>query len=109
MKKTKSKAKDYQKHLIESLKDPTEAVEYLNASLDEAAGMPELFLVALRNVAEAHGIGRLAKKTKLNREYLYTMLSKKGNPRYESLMKLLKAMEIRLSFEVDGIKKVSGY
>ncbi len=105
MAKRKSKAKDYQKYLIESLKDPAEAVEYLNASLEESQEMPELFLVALRNVAEAHGITRLAKKTKLNREYLYTMLSKKGNPRYQSLIRLLQAMGIRLSFEIDDHKK----
>jgi len=109
MKKKKSKAKDYQEYLIESLKDPTEAVEYLNASLEEAADMPELFLLALRNVAEAHGISRLAKKTRLNREYLYTMLSKSGNPRYESLMKLLNAMGIRLAFELGNQKKASGW
>lgn len=109
MKKSKSKAKDYQKYLIESLKDPTEAVEYLNASLEEAVDMPELFLIALRNVAEAHGISRLAKKTRLNREYLYTMLSKRGNPRYESLVKLLKAMGIRLAFELGDHKKASGW
>ncbi len=109
MKNKKSKAKDYQKYLIDSLKDPAEAVEYLNASLDEAADMPELFLVAMRNVAEAHGISRLAKKTRLNREYLYTMLSKRGNPRYESLAKLLRAMGIRLAFEVSGHKKASGW
>ncbi len=105
MTRKKSKAKDYQKYLIESLKDPIEAVEYLNASLEEAEDMPELFLVALRNVAEAHGISRLAKRTKLNREYLYTMLSKKGNPRYQSLVRLLQAMGIRLSFEVEEHKK----
>jgi probable addiction module antidote protein len=104
-KKKKSKARDYQKYLIESLKDPAEAVEYLNASLEEAKDMPELFLVALRNVAEAHGISRLAKKTKLNREYLYTMLSKQGNPRYQSLIRLLNAMGIRLAFELDGHKE----
>ena len=103
--KLKSKAKDYHKYLIESLKDPAEAVEYLNVSLEEAEDMPELFLAALRNVAEAHGISRLAKKTKLNREYLYTMLSKKGNPRYQSLIRLLQAMGIRLSFELEEQKK----
>jgi probable addiction module antidote protein len=105
MAKKKSKAKDYQKYLIESLKEPAEAVEYLNASLEEARETPELFLVALRNVAEAHGISRLAKKTKLNREYLYTMLSKSGNPRYQSLIKLLQAMGIRLSFEQEKHKR----
>ncbi|MEO8325213.1 MAG: hypothetical protein ABI618_05145 [Nitrospirota bacterium] len=48
---TKSKA--YQPDLIESLRDAGEAGEYLNAALEK--GEPELFLLALRNVAEAQG------------------------------------------------------
>jgi DNA-binding phage protein len=47
------KNKAYQTELIESLRDPSEAEEYLNAALEEDD--PELFLVALRNVAEAQG------------------------------------------------------
>jgi DNA-binding phage protein len=47
------KTTSYQKDLIEALKDPREAVAYLNAVMDE--GDRELFLLALRNVAEAHG------------------------------------------------------
>jgi DNA-binding phage protein len=43
----------YQEDLIEDLKDPREAAAYLNAAMEE--GDRELFLLALRNVAEAHG------------------------------------------------------
>jgi len=43
----------YQPDLIESLRDAGEAKEYLNAALEEDD--PELFLLALRNVAEAQG------------------------------------------------------
>ena len=60
----------YQTDLIESLRDAREAEEYLNAALEEDD--PELFLLALRNVAEAQGGGgSLAEKPKLNRESLY--------------------------------------
>ncbi len=45
------KNKPYQPDPIESLRDTAEAEEYLNAALEE--GDPELFLLALRNVAEA--------------------------------------------------------
>jgi DNA-binding phage protein len=45
------KSKAYQAELIESLRDPREAEAYFNAALEEDD--PELFLVALRNVAEA--------------------------------------------------------
>ena len=47
------KATTYQEDLIEALKDPREAAAYFNAAKEE--GDRELFLLALRNVAEAHG------------------------------------------------------
>ena len=73
------KSKAYQADLIESLRDAREAEGYLNAALEEDD--PELFLLALRNVAEAQGgVASLAEKTKLNRESLYRMLSERGNP-----------------------------
>jgi len=91
---TKSKA--YQLDLIESLRDPGEAERYLNAALEEDD--PELFLLALRNVAEAQGgVARLAEKTKLNRESLYKMLSERGNPELRSLDALLHALGFRLA------------
>jgi probable addiction module antidote protein len=88
-----SKSKAYHAELIENLRDPQEAEEYLNAALEEDD--PELFLVALRNVAEAQGgVAQLADKTKLNRESLYKMLSERGNPELKSLDTLLHALEI---------------
>ena len=95
---TKSKA--YQEYLIERLRDPREAKEYLNAALEEED--PELFLLALRNVAEAQGgIAKLAEKTKLNRESLYKMLSKHGNPTLETLQEILKPLGLRVSVALD--------
>ena len=92
------KISTYQEDLIESLKDPREAAAYLNAAMEE--GDRELFLLALRNVAEAHGgMTALSQKSKLNRESLYRMLSKKGNPEIRSIVTLLNAMGLRLSVE----------
>lgn len=90
------KNKSYQADLIEGLRDPIEAGEYLNAALEEED--QELFLVALRNVAEAQGgVAQLAAKTKLNRESLYKMLSERGNPELKSLDTLLHAPGFRLA------------
>src|SRR5438309_1811786 len=75
MGQNKKKSRSYHEDLIESLKDPEEAVGYLRASLEES-DLPELFLVALRNVAEARGMSQLARDTQLNRENLYKILSK---------------------------------
>lgn len=96
----------YQDYLIESLKDPEEAAAYLDAALEEAE--PELFLLALRNVAEAQGgLLKLSRKTKLNRANLYRMLSRKGNPELFSLESLLEALGLRLAVEVRTGKKAA--
>ena len=91
----------YQEDLIESLKDFEYAVEYLKAALDET-DMPEVFLLALRNVAEARGMSQLAKAAHLNRENLYRMLSKKGNPELGNLYAILDALGLKFSIELKG-------
>ena len=89
----------YRDELLESLKDPREASAYLNAALEEKDS--RLFLVALRNVAEAFGgLLRVSKRARLNRENLYRMLSKRGNPEISSLEAVLEAVGLRLAVEV---------
>ncbi len=90
---------DYQEELIESLQDPDEALEYLNAALMDED--PRIFLVALKNVIEAQSgdMSAIAKKSKLNRENLYRMLSKKGNPKLTSVVSLLDSVGLRLSVQ----------
>jgi putative addiction module killer protein len=77
---------------------PLEAAAYLNAALDDED--PEVFLIALKDIAEAHGgIAKLAKKTELNRESLYRTLSSNGNPRLTSLVAILQACKLHLSVQ----------
>ena len=88
----------WESYLIKSLKNARDAEGYLNAALDD--GDPRVFLLALRDVAEARGgVGKVARACKLNRESLYRMLSKKGNPSLQSLGKLLSSMGFRLAIE----------
>jgi probable addiction module antidote protein len=91
----------YKEGLLERLKDPQEAAAYLDAALED--GNTEVFLLALRDVAEARlgGMTTLAQQTGLNRETLYRTLSEKGNPELVSLDKLLHAVGLRLAVEVD--------
>lgn len=86
--------RDYQADLIEDLKEPGEAAAYLDAALDE--GNKEAFLLALRNVLDAHGMSEVARKTGLNRVSLYKMLSKRGNPGFENILTLLKVLRVRI-------------
>ncbi|MBI4745719.1 MAG: putative addiction module antidote protein [Deltaproteobacteria bacterium] len=89
---------DYQEDLIEWLKNPKHAAGYLNEAIEE--GEKELILLALRNVAEAQGgMSNIAEKASLNRENLYRMLSKRGNPQMESIIKLLHALGLKLTIE----------
>lgn len=93
MKKTQTK--DYHKFLIEQLKDSEMAAEYLNAALDEKDDA--LFLQALKNVVEAQGMSKVARKAHLNRENMYRMLSEKGNPRFSNLMSLVNSLGLSIS------------
>lgn len=91
-----TKARRYEEVLDEDLQDPVEAAEYLNACLED--GDPEVFLLALRDVARARGgLAKLAEVTALNREHLYRMLSENGNPELRSLEALLGALGFRLA------------
>jgi len=88
----------YRDALIESLKDPKEAAQYLDACLRD--GDPQVFLLALRDVADAQGgIRSLSQTTQLNRESLYRVLSKSGNPSLQTLSSVLGALGLRLSVE----------
>jgi probable addiction module antidote protein len=93
----------YQSDLIGRLKDTEFAAEYLKAAIEEEDA-PEVFLLALRNIAEAHGIGSISQSTELNRENLYKMLSKRGNPTIRSLCAILKSLGMRFSIEPIGAK-----
>ena len=87
---------DYQKDLIEALKNPQEAAAYLNAALEE--GDKETFLLALRNIAEANGgMKVVAEKAHLNRESLYRTLSSRGNPEIRTLFNLLHGVGLQLN------------
>jgi probable addiction module antidote protein len=82
------------------LQDPGYASEYLNEALQEES--QEMFMLALRDVAKAKGIALATKETSLNRETLYRMLSKKGNPNLSSLNKLLDTLGLTLTI---GLKE----
>ncbi len=81
---------------LEQLTDSEFVAEYLDAALEESE-IPEVFLRALRNVAEAKGMTQVARETELKRESLYTMLSERGNPVLSSLYAILDTLDLRLS------------
>jgi probable addiction module antidote protein len=68
--------------------------EYLNAALEDEN--PNMFLVAIKDVARARGMTQLAKDTGLGRESLYKSLSDGAKPRYDTLLKIMRALNIQL-------------
>jgi len=98
MPKAGIKTDRYRDKLLESLKHHDEAAHYLNACLEDDD--PRIFLMALRDVADAHGgVRSVSREARLNRESLYRMLSKSGNPSLESLASVLHALGLRLSVQ----------
>jgi len=98
MPKPTAKTESYREDLLESLRNPDEAAAYLNACLEDED--VRVFLLALRDVADARGgIRTLSRETHLNRESLYRMLSRAGNPSLGSLAAVLSACGLRLAVQ----------
>jgi probable addiction module antidote protein len=75
------------------------AAEYLRAAMEDTEE-PQVLLVALRQIAEAHGgISKIAKAAGIERESLYRALSPRGNPRLSTLFAVTKAMGLTLTVE----------
>ena len=79
-------------------KDPDFAAEYLKAALEEE-DEPRVLLIALRHVAQAQGIAKVAKTAGVERESLYRALSVRGNPHLSTLFAVTKAIGLRLTVE----------
>jgi probable addiction module antidote protein len=86
--------KTYKEHLLETLQTPEDIAGYINAVIEENH-IPTLML-ALRDVAEAQGLGKVAEQAKLNRQNVYRMLSENGNPTIDSLRRVLYVLGLGL-------------
>jgi probable addiction module antidote protein len=88
----------HRERLVAELRaDPRLAAEYLNAAAED--GDPRVYLAALRTVAEAEGMAKVAKAAGVPRESLYRALSPGGNPRFSTLHAILKAAGLKLAVE----------
>ena len=88
----------HRERLIEELRaDPALAAEYLNAAFEDED--PRVYLAALRTLAEAQGMAKLANAAGVPRESLYRALSWNGNPRFSTLHAILKAAGFKMSVE----------
>ncbi len=80
--------------VAEHLETPDDVAAYLEAVLDD--GDPHLIAAAIGDVARARGMSQLSRDTGLSRESLYRSLSGDGNPEFGTVLKVLKALGVRL-------------
>ena len=80
----------------EFLKTPEEMAAYLDACFEEDAGDGVLMRAALNDIARAKGMTQIARDAGLGRESLYKALSSSGNPEFATIMKVMKALGLRL-------------
>ena len=78
----------------EYLKTEEDVANYLEAIFED--GDPALIVHGLGVVARAKGMAKIAKKTGLGRESLYKALSKGGNPKLETVVKVVHALGLKL-------------
>lgn len=66
----------------------------MEAALED--GEPTLVAVALGDIARAKGMSQIARETGLGRESLYKALSPDGNPEFSTILKVVRALGLRL-------------
>ena len=76
--------------------DSEEAIaEYLTAALEDSN--PDVFLAAVSDVAKARGMATIAKESGLGRESLYKALAPGAKPRYDTILKVLHGLGVKVS------------
>ncbi|WOS62175.1 addiction module antidote protein [Sinorhizobium fredii] len=86
--------------------DPSEHLDseemnfaYINAALED--GDPALFAAALGDVARARGMTQIARLAGVSRESLYRALSTEGHPEFATVIKVLKALNLKFTVSAD--------
>ena len=79
------------------LKTSRDIAAYLEAAMED--GDPRVIAAALGNIARAKGMSELAREAGLGRESLYKALSPDGNPEFSTILKVVRALGLRLHAE----------
>ena len=76
-----------------------DAAAYLEAAVEEAGDDPACIAQALGVIARSGNVSELARRAGMSREGLYKALSVEGNPSFATIMKVAKALGLRIHFE----------
>jgi probable addiction module antidote protein len=82
--------------VLDHLKTEEDMTLYLEACFEEAGDDPAFIAKALGDIAKARSMTQLAKDTGLGRESLYKALSGEGNPSFGTILKVIKALGLKL-------------
>lgn len=85
----------------DNLKTDEDIVQYFDICLEEDPGDGSLIRRALGSIARAKGMTQLARDTGISREGLYRALSADGNPEFGTVMKVIRALGVKLHAEID--------
>jgi len=92
MKKTATTRYDVAEHL----RTPEEMAAYLEACLQQAGGDAAFIAKALGDIARAKGMSQVARDAGLSRESLYKALSGERSPGFDTILKVIDALGLRL-------------
>ena len=95
MRKTKTTPYDVSEHL----RTPEEMAAYLEACIEEADGDAAFIAKALGDIARAKGMTQVARDAGMSRESLYKALSGERNPGFDTILKVMGALGLKLHAE----------
>jgi probable addiction module antidote protein len=82
------------------LRTPEEMAAYLEACIEEADGDAAFIAKALGDIARAQGMTQVARDAGLSRESLYKALSGERSPSFNTILKVVSALGLKLSASV---------
>lgn len=89
--------------VAEHLRTPEDMAAYLEASLEDANGDASFIAKALGDIARAKGMSQVARDAGLSRESLYKALSGERTPGFDTILKVVKALGLKLHAEVAAL------
>ena len=95
--KTAPKTKTIAYDVAQQLRTPAEMAAYLDAWFEEAPDDAAGIARALGDIARARGMAQVARDSGLSRESLYKALSENGNPSFATVLKVARALGMRLN------------
>jgi probable addiction module antidote protein len=94
-----SKTKTTRYDVTEHLRTPEEMAAYLEACFEEANGDAAFIAKALGDIARAKGMAQVARDSGLSRESLYKALSGDRSPGFDTILKVMDALGLKLHAE----------